>query len=347
MSKKMALFLALILSMSILGGCEKKDTSTQEAAAEEVKTDYRFEQCGLAYSLPKIWLEQENVNLIPVSFVDTTAEIYAKVEYDYTPDENMDELNNIESEIPVNELMIPIFTLLVVRNENVDSQAVKDEIALYQNCEELPKQEGFHFYYLTDYIGSTPSFSEISRKTLETLKSELPSLRKTVETFVPDESSVQAQIDQDKEYVNFISTTLAGDPVTSTMFYDYDLTVVNFWASYCYPKINELATLQDFYEQLKLKYKNVNFVQVVIDAPGEEAEETVETAYTEAGVTFTTIIPDQNMASWIIENVHGLPTTIFVDNTGRPLTTKIEGVQNADYYMETTETMLNEIKTAK
>lgn len=53
------------------------------------------------------------------------------------------------------------------------------------------------------------------------------------------------------------------------------------------------------------------------------------------------------MASWIIENVHGLPTTIFVDNTGRPLTTKIEGVQNVDYYMETTQTMLDELKTAE
>lgn len=347
MRKKMALFLTLILSMSILGGCEKKDTSTPEAATDEAKTDFRFAQCGLAYSLPKVWLERENVNLIPISFVDTTAEIYAKVGYEYTPDENMDELNDIESKIPVDELMIPIFTLLVVRSENVDAQAVKDEIALYKSCEELPKQEGFNFYYLTDYIGSTPKFSEISLKTFETLKSELPSLRKTVETFVPDESSVQAQLDQDKEYLNFISTTLAGDPVTSTMFYDYDLTVVNFWASYCYPKINELDTLQAFYEQLKQKYKNVNFVQVVIDTPGAEAETKVEKAYEEAGVTFTTIMPDKNMASWIIENVKGLPTTIFVDNTGRPLTTKIEGVQNVDYYMETTQTMLDNLKKAQ
>lgn len=347
MRKKIALFLALILSMNALGGCGKKDTTEPEDSTQELKTDYRFEQCGLAYRLPKEWLQRENVNLIPVTFVDITGEIYAKVEYDYTPDENMDELNNIDSQTPVEELMIPIFTLLVVRNENVDAQAVKDELALFKNWEELPSQEGFHFYYLTDYIGSTPKFSKDAEKVFENMKSELPLLRETVETFAPDESTVQAQVAEDKEHLNFMSTTLSGDPITSTVFYDYDLTVINFWASYCYPDINELTTLQAFYEQLKQKYTNINFVQVVIDTPGEEAEKVVEQAYKEAGVTFTTIVPDQNMASWIIDNLNGLPTTIFVDNTGKPTSTKVEGVQDLDYYMETTESELKKITTGE
>lgn len=344
MRKQLALFLTLILSIGILGGCGKKESAPPENGSEEKKTDYRFEQCGLAYSLPKEWLERKNVNLIPVTFVKPDGEIYAKIEYDFTPDENMDELNNPDSKIPVDELMVPVFTLLVVKEENIESQSVKEELALYKNCEELPKQEKFRFYYLTDYIGSTPRFSNDSAKTFETLKSELPMLQKTIETFVPDETSVQTQIEDSKAYLNFMSTTLSGDPITSTVFYDYDLTVVNFWASYCYPDINELATLESFYKQLKEKYPNVNFVQVVIDLPGEKAEATVKQAYEEAGVTFTTIIPDQAMASWIIDHLKGLPTTFFVDNKGRPLETKIEGVKDLNYYMETTATVLEKAK---
>jgi len=243
--------------------------------------------------------------------------------------------------------MIPLFTLLVVRDEHVDSETVQDELALYDRCDELPEQDGFQFFYLTDYSGSTPRFSKSSEKLFETLKSELPLLEETIETFVPDESSVQAQIEEDKKYFNFMSTTLEGEPITSTMFYDYDLTVVNFWASYCYPDINELDTLQAFYEQLNEKYTNINFVQVVIDIPDEDKEKTVEAAYKEAGVTFTTIVPDQVMASWIIENIKGLPTTIFVDKTGKPLPTKIEGVQELDYYMETTQSMLDSAMKAE
>ncbi len=347
MSKKIALFLALIMGISVLGGCGKKDTAPTEGTDTELKTDYRFEQCGLAYSLPKQWLEQKDVNLIPVSFVDTAGEIYAKVEYDYAPSENLDELNNIESQVPVEELMIPIFTLLVVREENVGSDTVQDEIDLYDNCEELPQQEGFRFYYLTDYSGAVPRFSKNSEKIFETLKAGLPLLRDSIETFTPDESAIKSQVEEDKKYLNFMSTTLDGDAITSTMFYDYDLTVVNFWASYCYPDINELDTLQAFYEQLKQKYPNINFVQVIIDTPGEEAEKIIEKAQKEAGVTFTTIAPDQNMASWIIDNLKGLPTTIFVDNTGKPMSQRIEGVQDLDYYMTTTESMLTELKSKK
>ncbi|KXL52654.1 thiol-disulfide oxidoreductase ResA [Anaerotignum neopropionicum] len=343
MRKKIALFIALVLSISVLGGCGKEDPPAADGA-EGTNTDYRFEQCGLAYSLPKEWFERDNVNLLPVSFVDPSADIYARIEYNYAPDENMDELNDIESEIPVEELMLPLFTLLVVKDEKAASQTVTDEIALYKSCEELPQQDGFRFYYLTDYSGSTLRFSQNSKKTFETLKSELPLMRKTIETFPPDESTVQAQVNADKEFLNFMSTTLNGDPITSTIFYDYDITVVNFWASYCYPDINELATLQAFYKQLKEKYTNINFVQVVIDTPGEEAEKTVATAYKEAGVTFTSIVPDRNMSSWIIDNLNGLPTTIFVDKTGKPLSTKIEGVKELDYYMETTQSMLESTK---
>ncbi len=344
MTKKIVLFLVFILSMSFLGGCGNKKSASDETEENTLQTDYRFEQCGLAYQLPKDWLSRENVNLIPVTYVKPEGEIYAKIEYDYAPDENMEELNNPDSEIPVDELMIPVFTLLVVKNEMVDSAGVTEELGLYKNVEELPSQEGFRFYYLTEYTGSTARFSQSAQKVFDTLQSELPLLRETIETFVPDESTVQAQLEQDKEYLNFMSTTLAGDPVTSTMFYDYDLTVVNFWASYCYPDINELGTLQAFSEELKKSYPNINFVQVVIDTPREAAEKTVEKAYQEAGVTFTSIIPDEAMASWIIENLNGLPTTIFVDNTGKPFPTKLEGIKTLEEYLEATVEMLE--KTA-
>ncbi|HBF64611.1 MAG TPA: ABC transporter substrate-binding protein, partial [Clostridium sp.] len=44
MRKQLTLFLALILSMGILGGCGKKDSAPSENGSEEKKTDYRFEQ---------------------------------------------------------------------------------------------------------------------------------------------------------------------------------------------------------------------------------------------------------------------------------------------------------------
>ena len=166
-------------------------------------------------------------------------------------------------------------------------------------------------------------------------------MRDSIEISLPDEEAVQDEAEENGKYLNFISNTLDGDPITSAVFYDYDMTVVNFWASYCEEdNINELDTLQSFYKDLQKKYPNVNFVQVVIDTPGQKAEKIATDAYKKAGVTFTGIMPDQNLATWITDNLEGLPTTIFVDSKGKPSDLKIEGMQDASYYMETTETML-------
>ncbi|MBQ3615120.1 MAG: hypothetical protein II993_03855, partial [Anaerotignum sp.] len=81
--------------------------------------------------------------------------------------------------------------------------------------------------------------------------------------------------------------------------------------------------------------------QVVIDTPTEAAEKKALDAYEEADVTFIGIMPDQHLAKWIMDNLNGLPTTIFVDQGGMPRDFKIEGMQDASYYMETTETMLS------
>ena len=43
-------------------------------------------------------------------------------------------------------------------------------------------------------------------------------------------------------------------------------------------------------------------------------------------------MPDQNLATWITDNLEGLPTTVFVDSKGKPTDLKIKGVQDASYY---------------
>ena len=339
MKKKIALFLTLLLA-ACPAGCGKEETPAPAAEGQEVQTEIRLAECGLAYTIPEEWVTMEDANLIPASYVDLEGGIYAKIQYNFVPSENMAALDDPDSDIPVEELMTPVFTLLAAREDNLESEAVQDELALWRLQKELPAQEGFRYYYLTDYASGISHFSKDAQKIYNSLAEKLPALEESIETFPPDEAAAQAAAEENGQYLNFISTSLEGENVTSAIFYDYDLTVVNFWASYCYPNINELDTLETFYQELRKKHPNVNFVQVIIDTPNEEAESVAAKAYEEAGVTFGSILPDQNLANWIINNLNGLPTTIFVDKTGKTFSLKIEGMQDAAYYMETTETML-------
>ena len=340
MKKKLALLLAMM--MLFAAGCGKEETTEQPQ--QEVQTEFDFAECGLSYTIPEEWVDMENSNLIPAPVVTPNGEIYAKICYNYAPDENLEALNDVESAIPVEELMTPLVEMLVVKEENLQTEAVKDELALYDSIEELPAQENYHFYFLTDYASGINHFSYEAKATFEEMEKYLPDLKYSIVTSVPDEAAVQQSAENNGKYLTFMSNTLEGDPVSTAIFYDYDMTVVNFWASYCVEEgINELDTLQAFYKDLQKKYPNVNFVQVVIDTPGEEAEQIALDAYDEAGVTFTGIMPDQYLAGWIMDNLNGLPTTIFVDKEGVPRDLKIEGMQDASYYMETTETMLKAI----
>ncbi|MDO4530784.1 MAG: TlpA disulfide reductase family protein [Bacillota bacterium] len=341
MKKKLALLLASMLLFS--AGCGKEEP-VPEQPQTEIQTEFRFAECGLAYTIPDAWVEMENTNLIPSPTVTPDSEIYAKIRYNYAPDENLAALNDPASEVPVEELMTPLVELLVVKEEHLETETVQDALEAFSSVEELPAQEDFHFYYLTKPANGIDHFSEGARETFTALESYLPDFRESIETFLPDVAAVQQAAEQDGKYLTFLSNTLQGDPVSTTIFYDYDMTVVNFWASYCLDDgINELETLQQFYKELQKKHPNVNFVQVVIDTPTEAAEELALSAYAEAGVTFTGIMPDEHLAKWIMENLNGLPTTIFVDNQGLPSDLKIEGMQDAAYYMEITETMLDSI----
>lgn len=344
MKQKLALLLAMLLLFSA-AGC--KNASPQEEKPQEIQTEFSLEECGLSYTIPETWVNAENTNLIPTSFVKADGEIYAKVQYNYIPDENMAELDNLDSTVPTEELMAPLVELLVVKSKNLETDTVKQELALYQNAEDLGTEGEFHFFYLTDVAAGIAHLSEGAQETFRELEKYLPEFRESIQISLPNEQAVINAAEENSKYLSFLTSTLTGDSISSALFYEYDMTVVNFWASYCEEEgINELDTLEAFYKDLQKKHPNVNFVQIVIDTPNEKAEKTAAAAYKKAGVTFTGIMPDQNLAGWITNNLNGLPTTIFVDKNGKPAELKIEGMQDASYYMETTESMLQTINKA-
>ena len=339
MKKKLSLLLASLL---LFGSAACGKTETPETPAEEVQTEITLEECGLSYTIPDAWVDTDNTNLFPITQLSAESAIYAKIQYNYAPDEALEDLNDINSTVPVEDLMTPIAEFLVVRTQHLAADPVQKELALFSSVEELPAQDEFHFYFLSDYADGIDHFSDEAQETYRELEEALPELKDSVETFRPDDAAVRAQAEEDGKYLNFMTNTLEGDAIASTIFHEYDMTVVNFWATYCDADgINELDTLQKFYTDLQKKHPNVNFIQVVIDTPEPNAEAAALKAYEKAGVTFTGIMPDQNLANWIMANLNGLPTTIFVDSKGKPTTLRIEGMQDAAYYMETTETMLD------
>lgn len=124
------------------------------------------------------------------------------------------------------------------------------------------------------------------------------------------------------ELSSFTADTLAGDSFTQDDISAKDVTVINFWGTYCGPCINEMPDLAAYAKTLP---ENVQLITVCVDGAGnpEGAERILE----EAGYEGVTLLGgDENFLA-VCNSVQVIPTTIFVDSGGSIVGSAVIGSQ--------------------
>lgn len=122
---------------------------------------------------------------------------------------------------------------------------------------------------------------------------------------------------------SFTSQTLDGESVDQSIF-DGKITMVNIWATYCGPCINEMP----FFEQLNSEFKDKNFqiVGIVSDVyvyPDGSYEETLkkeaEDVVRQTGVSYVNILPCKALNEAKLNQLRYIPETIFLDEKGNQI----------------------------
>ena len=131
-------------------------------------------------------------------------------------------------------------------------------------------------------------------------------------------------------------TDIYGNEYTD-LFADYDMTVVNIFATWCSPCIRELPELQKLSEAMQ--DENIGVAGVVLDVyeNGTYNEETAETAKLlaeDSGVTYPFLVPDETYLNGILMGVQSVPTTLFVDRSGNVISATV-GSRDFDAWKET------------
>lgn len=145
----------------------------------------------------------------------------------------------------------------------------------------------------------------------------------------------------------FTATDLEGSEVDQSIFSDYKLTMVNVWATFCTPCINEMPDLGELVAEYSDQgVRIVGLVLDTLDSDGSISESQVETAkeiVTQTGADYLHLLPSPDLYH-ILSDITGVPTTFFVDSTGAQVGHAIVSAQSKEEWVETIDSMLAEVE---
>ena len=138
----------------------------------------------------------------------------------------------------------------------------------------------------------------------------------------------------------FASVDLSGAEVNQEIFADADITMINFWGTYCGPCIAEmpdLAVLMDAYGG------RAQLIGVPIDVdfskPDSDEYKAALGILETAGASFTNVSPTGDLAKYV-DAMQYVPTSIFVDKEGNIVGGPVVGGQIDEYKKVIEENLL-------
>lgn len=165
------------------------------------------------------------------------------------------------------------------------------------------------------------------------------------ETVAESESVSTAE---NPSFSNFKTVTLDGEEVDQDIFSDYDLTMINVWATFCSPCLREMPDLGEIHEEYKDKgVQIVGIVSDVLDSNGKLVQSQLDTAreiVEETGAGYTHLLPNYDLMMAKLKDVSVVPTTFFVDKDGNLVGEDQLGSKSKEDWIKLIDKYLGEVK---
>lgn len=114
--------------------------------------------------------------------------------------------------------------------------------------------------------------------------------------------------------ITFEGTDLDGNSVSSEVFSQSKLTMVNVWATYCNPCLREMPELGD----LAAEYDAAEFqlIGIVSDVMEGADQSQAEHLVQQTGANYPHLLLNESIYYALLTDVSGVPTTFFMDENG-------------------------------
>lgn len=146
---------------------------------------------------------------------------------------------------------------------------------------------------------------------------------------------------------SFESTDMDNKPVDASIFKGKKLTMVNIWATFCGPCIQEMPDLS----QLNKEYADKGFqvVGIPVDTMGSDGKisdkmvDTAKDVIKEGKADYLHILPSESLNKAKLSQVQSVPETIFVDENGKQVGESYIGSRSKEDWAKIIEKLLKEV----
>lgn len=115
-------------------------------------------------------------------------------------------------------------------------------------------------------------------------------------------------------YITFEGTDLEGNPVSQEIFSQSQLTMVNIWATYCNPCLNEMPGLGELAAEHDAE--EFQLIGIVSDVREGADQTLVESLVQETGANYTHLLANDSIDHALLSSVSAVPTTFFFNQEG-------------------------------
>lgn len=143
--------------------------------------------------------------------------------------------------------------------------------------------------------------------------------------------TTESQEDENESSVIvFEGQDIAGNSVSSSVFSESKITMVNIWATYCNPCLSEMPGLGELAEEYDPE--EFQIIGIISDVPEGADERLINnaTALIEAtGANYTHLTLNESIYNAFLTDVTAVPTTLFVDENAVVLDTVVGAMEKS------------------
>jgi thiol-disulfide isomerase/thioredoxin len=127
----------------------------------------------------------------------------------------------------------------------------------------------------------------------------------------------------DKQIFAFDSVDLDGNKISSEIYSQNKITMINVWGTFCGPCIREMPDLAKLSEENKSKRVQIIGIPIdIIDDWGKLDKSLKADALMiidKTGVQYKNVVPTIDMFRGFLRGIQAVPTTFFIDKDGRQI----------------------------